>query len=211
MHDRGRPRQQLTKHWRGNIGPQANRFRKHTVVRGAFDQARKPDCGNPGVAVFGNTPRHDVIAAPYQHVSYRFTERSARRDGMQMSLALVLRHLDQIGFGQPRRQFQDRPRDRNIVIIGESAQHLHWCVRDRRQMDRKLGPRLGFDFRDEKPKNAIEQVDVFVLVGTGTVKKERGNALQRFDALVPRPSLYNLLEFRDQREGNAHFGGQSAI
>jgi len=49
------------------------------------------------------------------------------------------------------------------------------------------------------PNTFVEQIDLLVAVAAGAVKKERGDALQRLDALLARAALDDLFQFRDQR------------
>ena len=183
VHDRGRSCQQFAKQRRRNIGPQSDCFGQHAVLSARLTRREKPVVGNAGAAVFGDAARDLAIAAPHQHIGDRLAERPARRDGLQMRLAFGLGEIDQIGFGQARRQLQHRAGDGNIVVIGERAQHLHRRIGDRRQADGEFGARLGLDFLDEQAEDVVEQVDMLVVVGAGAVEKQRGNALQRLGAL----------------------------
>ena len=194
MHHRGRLRQQVAKHRRRNIRPHPNLLGQDAIRLGAFDQAGKAGLGNAGAAVLGNAAHDIAVAAPHQHVGDGLTQRPARRDRLQVGLTLVHRDVDEIGFGQPRRELQYRSGDGDIVVIGEPAQQFDGSVADRRKMMRELGARLCLDLVDEQPEHVIKQLDMRIAVAACAVQKESRDTLERLDALLSRAALNDLFK-----------------
>ena len=88
-----------------------------------------------------------------------------------MRLTFGIGEIDEIGLLQPRRQFQHRPGDGDVVVIGQRAHHFDRRVGDRRQAIGELGARLVLDFLDQQPEYVVEQIDMRVAVGVGAGEK----------------------------------------
>ncbi len=85
---------------------------------------------------------------------------------MQVGLTLGFGEIDEIGLGQARRQFEHRTGNRDIVVIGQDAQHLDRRVADRRKAMGQFGTRLVLDFLDEQREDVVEQVDMGIAVAS---------------------------------------------
>ena len=201
----GRFGQQFAEHRLGDIGPQADLLGQDAVVFGAPDEADKAILGNPGTAIVGDAAHDLAIAATHQHIGHRHAERRARRDGLQMGLAFGCCDTDKIGFTKPRRIFEYRARDGDIVVVGERAQHLDRRVADRSKVARQLGTRLGLDLLDQQTEDVVEHVDMGVAVALGAVKEESRDALQRVDALRARTVPDDVFKLGDQRDDHFRY------
>ena len=184
MHDRRRPGQQFEEHRCGNIRPQPDLLGKGAVLLGALDQARKAGLGNARAAIVGDAERDLAIAAPHQLVGDRLAERRARRNGLQMRLALGSRDADKVVLRQARRQLEHRSGDGDVVVLGKPAQYVDRRVAHRRETICQLGARFRFDLLDQNPEHVVEKADVLVVVAAGSIEKERGNAPERLHALL---------------------------
>ncbi len=113
------PASKSLKQLRRNIGPQPDLLGKHTVLSGAFDETGEAFLGNARAAIIGNAARDLTVAAAHQDVGDRLAKHFACGNRLQMSLTLGFREIDEIGLRQARRQFEHRPGDGNIVVIGQ--------------------------------------------------------------------------------------------
>ena len=108
-------------------------------------------------------------------------------DRQQMLLALGLRQLDQVLGRQPRQFGQHRPRNRDLVIVGQAADHVggrlldgselraHFGERDPRG---DIGQRAQLDGPDQPFEHVAEQLDLFAGIAVGGQQKQVGDLLQ---------------------------------
>ena len=82
--------------------------------------------------------------------------------------------------------------------LASLQQHFDRRIAHGREMVRELGARLGLDLVDEPPDNIVEEVDVFVVVAAGTIKKESRDALECLDPLLTRAVLNDFFKLGDQ-------------
>ena len=68
----------------------------------------------------------------------------------------------------------------------------------------ELGAGAGFDLVDQQTENTVEQIDVLVVILIGAVEKERRDALQRLDALLPSAMRDDRFKFGQQGEIGTH-------
>ena len=211
MHDGRRLFEQRAKHRERNVGPRCDLLGQNAVILGTLDEVGEALLRNARTAIFGDAARDLAIAAADKHIGHRLTQRTPLGNGAQVFLSLGVCDVDQIGFGEPRRELQDRLGDRDVVVVGERAQNIDRRVGQRSKMPRKLGARLALDLFDEQREYVVEKIDMRIVVVAGAVEKERGHALQDFAALRARAALNDVFQFRDQREGVTHVDNQESL
>ena len=125
-----------------------------------------------------------------------------------MLLALGLRQLDQVVGRQPRRFGQHRPRDRDLVVVGEPPDHAgrrlldggelraHLGERDARG---DIGQRAQLDGPDQPFQHVAEQLDLFAGIAVGGQQKQVGDLLQRIQVFFGRAGLDGRLDFVGDR------------
>ena len=119
-----------------------------------------------------------------------------------MRLALGLGDVDEIGFGQ-RRDCAAPARDRDVVVLGETAHHFRRRVGDRGEPMRQLGARLRFDLDDQAAEHVVEQADM-VFVEPACAAQEK--AVMRLSAsrALAASRLDDIFKLGDQRGGSGH-------
>jgi hypothetical protein len=206
MHDGGGLPEQGMEDWRRNVRAGGDLLGQNVVILGALDQLEEALLRKARTAILGNTARDLAVAAADQHIGHRFAESGSLGNSAKVILSLGVRDIDQIGFGKPRRKFEHRLGDGDVVIVGKCAQHFGRCVGQWRKPSRKLSPRLALDLVDKQREHVVEKIDLRLVVAAGAVEKECCDALQDFAALGVRAVLDDIFRFRDQRKVGAHSG-----
>ena len=129
-------------------------------------------------------------------------------DREQMLLALGLRELDQIVGRKPRRFGQHRPRNRNLVILRQAADHGRRRLLDggelrahfgERNARRDIGQRAQLDGPDQPFQHVAEQLDLFAGIAVGGHQKQVGDLPQRIQMFFRRAGLDGRLDFVGDR------------
>ncbi len=132
---------------------------------------KKLELGKARAAVLSDAAGDVAVTATDQHFGDRLAQLLPRADRLQMRLTFGIGEIDQIGLLQPRRQFQHRPGDGDVIVIGQRAHQFEWRVGDRRQAIGELGARLVLDFLDQQSEYVVEQIDMRLAIGVGTGEK----------------------------------------
>ena len=125
-----------------------------------------------------------------------------------MLLALGLRERDQIVGRKPRRFGQHGPRNRNLVILRQAADHGRRRLLDggelrahfgERNARRDIGQRAQLDGPDQPFQHVAEQLDLFAGIAVGGHQKQVGDLPQRIQMFFRRAGLDGRLDFVGDR------------
>ena len=119
------------------------------------------------------------------------------------------RDFDQIFRAQPRRLSQNRPGDRDLVIVSETADHSGRRLGDRGELTAHFSKRHArtdirdrpdLDRSDEAFEDVVEQLDLLAIEGAGGQQKQIRHALDCFQALFGRAGVDGCVDFVDNRK-----------
>ena len=148
---------------------------------------------HPRAGIGDEPPADGRIMPLQQRIGDDLGQPPASGDRQQMLLALGLRQFDQVLGAQPRRFGQHRPRDRDLVIVRQAADHVRRRLLDggelraqfgERDARRDVGQRAQLDGPDQPFQHVAEQLDLFAGIAVGGAQKQVGDLLQRIQMFV---------------------------
>ena len=145
-----------------------------------------------------------AVTAIHQNIRHLLFELVTTGDRDEVSLALVLRDIDQVSRGEARRLRQDGTRDRDFVVSRETLDDVRGRLFDRRETLGEFGTGVGLDPCDEAGEHLIEDADLLGVELRGSDQKQVGDAPERLDALFGRSALDRPFQFLHQRRAPAH-------
>src|SRR5262249_56049176 len=106
--------------------------------------------------------------------------------------------VEEVGFVEPFRADQHRPRHLDVGVEGELLDGPLGRVGHRREPVGEARQRLGLDPCRDLEQHVVEQVDLLVRVAFGADEEEIGDPRQGVDALVARAGGKCLFQLVDQ-------------
>ena len=134
--------------------------RQHAILAGALDQRRIAVVENAAPAL--PAVRLTTSRSPRRTMTSVRSGESAGRSAIasRWPWPFTLRDLDQDPFVDDGRAAQQRPRDRNFILMGELPDQRARRVDEQRQPLGELGARGEFGMRDEAGQDTVEQIDM---------------------------------------------------
>ena len=151
-------------------------------------------------AVIGRDGVHHIRAtAVDQHVGYRFRQRRAARNGIEMLVGGPAADVDQVEVGKTERTADHRTCDFDVVVAGELAHHRQRKARQCGEVGRNVDPRIVRDLVDDALDHFVEQRSFRFRVHVDSGEEQIGDLVQQVEALFRGALLGEILKFsKDQ-------------
>ncbi len=157
-----------------------------------------------GAGIAGRASDHIAIAATDNDVGQRGRKPWPFGHRKQMALALCVGDLDQHLIVDDRRATQQRSRDRDIVLAGESPHQVPRRVGQRRQPLGKIDPRRKLGMRHQAGQHPVKQVDMVGAKARGALQEQFAEPPRGLGAAFGVAAANDIVEFRDQHGGCRH-------
>jgi hypothetical protein len=137
--------------------------------------------------VIGGHGVHDLaVAAVDQDVGDLFGDGRAAGDRGQVGLRAALGEADEVVFGQRNRVAQHRPRDLDILILGEVLDDAGGEVRQHREARRNLALEIAREQLDDLLHDVVEEIRLARRVLAEAFEVEVGDLVQQLQSLLGR-------------------------